>query len=399
MGPVQSCRASWMDSLFRKLFFLIPFGVMGNVFYALLATKGSLYGSVPHFSPGYILIALLLSFAPWFTGSLRLLLWSRFLGKLFRYRDVFRIVLGAELGAAISPPVIGGTAVKTVMLMQRGLSGGTALSIAMLEGLEDGLLFLIMVPLALTLSSSWDLPVIQGLLSGIRHLSPRMFLTGTGIACGAFLVMGHPRCRTFIMRSHPAARLAARLGQAFRSGILIWRTVRVQGKAVFAATFVLTAVSWICRYSVFSLLIAAFGLPARRVLFTALQVLVFASMSFIPTPGGAGGAEAVFYLFYRPFLTADTIGAVTMGWRFLTFYVLLIVAAVIFLLMQDGKVDAGIPAHDFGVPTNADEDDGHTGLLIMEGTKRTQPRREACRQEAGVVPVHSKGDDHEISSG
>jgi hypothetical protein len=340
--PVQSCRASWIDPLFRKLFFLIPLGVIGNVVFALLATKGSLFRSVPRFLPGYIIIAMLLSIAPWFLGALRLLLWSRFLGNRFCYREVFRIALGAELGAAISPPAIGGTAVKTGMLMQKGLSGGTALSLTVLESMEDGLFFLFMVPVALTISSSWDLPVIQGLFSGFRHILPWMFLAGSGVACGVLLVLAQPRCRTGIMRFQPAARLTARIGPAFQNVILTWRTIIFNGKAVFALTFALTAFQWICRYSIISLLLMSLGLPAQPVLFMALQVLVFALMSFIPTPGGAGGAEAVFYLFYQPFLAADTIGAVIIGWRFLTFYVLLLFAAVLFLIMKRPK-QASVP--------------------------------------------------------
>ncbi len=336
----QSCRASWIDSLFRKLIFLIPLGIIGNVVFVLIATDGSVFRSGTHFAPGYIIIAALLSITPWFTGSLRLLLWSRFLGKRLRYREVLRIVLGAELGAAISPPLIGGTAVKTGMLMQKGLSGGAALSLTMLESMEDGLFFLFMVPLALTLSSSWDLPVIQGLLTGVRHTSSWVFLAGGGIACSAFLVSAQPHSRALVLRYAPAARFATSLGSAFHNIVLTWRTIIFNGKSVFILTFALTMVQWICRYSIISLLLMSLGLPAQPVLFMALQVLVFALMSFVPTPGGAGGAEAVFYLFYRPFLSADSIGAVTIGWRFLTFYFLLLLASVLFLIMKNDRTDA-----------------------------------------------------------
>jgi uncharacterized protein (TIRG00374 family) len=332
--PVQACRASWIDPLFRKLFFLIPLGVMGNVVFALLATDGSLFRSGVHFTPGYFIIAMLLGITPWFTGSLRLQLWSRFLGNRLRYREVFKIALGAELGAAISPPVIGGSAVKAGMLMQKGFTGGAALSLAALEGMEDGLFFIFMVPLALTLSSSWDLPVIQGLLSGIRHASLRFLLAGSGVACVALLALARPGNRALLTRFAPAARLAAKITSFYHNFILTWRTIIFDGKKVFALTFVLTAVQWICRYSIISLLLMSLGLPAQPVLFMALQVLVFALMSFVPTPGGAGGAEAAFYFFYRPFLAPDSIGAVTMGWRFLTFYFLLLLAAVLFLIME-----------------------------------------------------------------
>lgn len=335
--PMQPCQASWLDALFRKLLFLIPLGVMGNVAFVLVATDRSLFRSEVHFAPGYILLAMLLCIAPWFTGSLRILLWSTFLGRRLPYGEAFRIVLGAELGAAISPPLIGGGVVKVGMLMQKGFPVSAALSLAALEGMGEGLFFLIMVPLALTLSSSWDLPVIQGLLTGIRHASLWMFPAGSAVACGALLVLAIPRSRALIMRFPPVARLAARAASAYHYSVLTGRTVLLSGKQVFALAFLLTAVSWICRYSVISLLLMSLGLPAHPLLFMALQVLVFALMSFIPTPGGAGAAEAIFYLLYQPFLAAGSIGAVTMGWRFLTFYFLLLLAAALFLCMKGAK--------------------------------------------------------------
>jgi len=303
----------------------------------MIANDGSLVSSEFHISPIYIIIAMLLCIAPWFTGSLRMLLWSRFLGKRLRYQEAFRIVLGAELGAAISPPMIGGSAIKAGMLMQQGFPVSAALSVAVLEGMEDGLFFLLMTPLALTLSSSWDLPVIQRLLSGTSHISPPAFLAGSGAACAAFLVLVQPRVRTRVMRFPLAARVAAYIGSAYQGTVLTGRTIISDGKKVFALTFVLTAVQWICRYSIISLLLMSLGLPAQPVLFMALQVLVYVLMSFIPSPGGAGGAEALFYLLYQPFLAAGTIAAVTMGWRFLTFYFLLLLAAILFLIMKMPK--------------------------------------------------------------
>jgi uncharacterized membrane protein YbhN (UPF0104 family) len=74
------------------------------------------------------------------------------------------------------------------------------------------------------------------------------------------------------------------------------------------------------------------GIPVRPILFMVLQVFVFALMTLVPTPGAAGGAEVMFSLMYSSFLPAGTIGLVTAGWRFLTFYFLLLLAAVLSLL-------------------------------------------------------------------
>jgi hypothetical protein len=240
--------------------------------------------------------------------------------------------------------MVGGGVVKVGMLIQQGFPVGAALSLAALESMTEGLFFIIMVPVALTLSSSWDLPVIQGALTGIRQGSFWMVIAGSVVACGAVLLLTMPSFRKLLLRFPPVARFAARIASAYQYGILTGRTILFTGKKIFALTFLLTAVSWFCRFSVISLLVMSLGLAGKPVLFMALQVLVFALMSFIPTPGGAGAAEAIFYLLYQPFLAAGSISAVILGWRFLTFYVLLLLAAVLFLVMKktnQGPLAAG----------------------------------------------------------
>jgi uncharacterized membrane protein YbhN (UPF0104 family) len=69
------------------------------------------------------------------------------------------------------------------------------------------------------------------------------------------------------------------------------------------------------------------------VLFWVLQWVVFTIMSFIPTPGATGGAELGFTAVYAALLPAGTIGIATAGWRMFTFYVPVMLAALIFPLL------------------------------------------------------------------
>src|SRR5690606_28502095 len=94
------------------------------------------------------------------------------------------------------------------------------------------------------------------------------------------------------------------------------------------------AVQWIARYSVISALVAYLGYPVQPVLFWLLQWVVFTLMAMIPTPGAAGGAEAAFYLIYSALLPEQVIGLATAGWRFLTFYLQLGLASVLFFLLN-----------------------------------------------------------------
>jgi uncharacterized protein (TIRG00374 family) len=321
-----------MDQLFRKLFFLIPIGIIANILYYLMTADRQVLASVLHFSPTYFALAMLLSIVPWFTGSLRLLMWSRFLGNSIDLPAVFKIAIGAELGAAVSPPLIGGSAVKIGMLMRRGFTGGTALSLSVLENIEDTIFFLVMVPLALTVTSSWGLPQVGTVLSGLGNPTLWTLLAGIVVCLGATFVLMNRKSFNAKPYLSGLVTLKEKLEVAYSNVTATYHRIAREGKSIFVVTMALTSLQWFCRYSIISLLLASMGIPVRPILFMVLQVFVFALMTLVPTPGAAGGAEVMFSLMYRSFLPAGTIGLVTAGWRFLTFYFLLLLAAVLSLL-------------------------------------------------------------------
>jgi uncharacterized protein (TIRG00374 family) len=321
-----------MDRLFRKLFFLIPIGIIGNVLFYLMTADRQVLASVLHFSPTYFTLAMLMSIVPWFTGSLRLLMWSRFLGNSIDFPAVFKIAIGAELGAAVSPPLIGGSAVKIGMLMRQGFTSGTALSLSVLENIEDTIFFLVMVPLALTITSSWDLPQVGTILEGLRNPTLWTLLAGISVCLGATFLLMKKKSSNAKSQLSGLATLRGKLGIVYCNFIATYHRIAREGKSIFVVTMALTSLQWFCRYSIISFLLASMGIPVRPILFMVLQVFVFALMTLVPTPGAAGGAEVMFSLMYRSFLPAGTIGLVTAGWRFLTFYFLLLLAAVLSLL-------------------------------------------------------------------
>jgi uncharacterized protein (TIRG00374 family) len=133
-----------------------------------------------------------------------------------------------------------------------------------------------------------------------------------------------------------------RFKASFKNFAATYHTIIRDGKSILALTMLLTSIQWICRYSVVTLVLMGLGIAAQPVLFMALQVIVFALMTFVPTPGGAGGAEAMFSLLYRPLLPDGAIGVVTTCWRFLTFYFLLLLASLLFLLFKMHQGVAGL---------------------------------------------------------
>ncbi|MHB8844104.1 MAG: lysylphosphatidylglycerol synthase transmembrane domain-containing protein [Nitrospirota bacterium] len=325
-----------VHALLKKTVFLIPLGIAGNMLALFFSSTGLVLPKLSPFSLLLLTLTALLAVVPWFTDSFRIYLWGRFLGAKVSYPGLIRVVIGGELGAAVSPPVIGGSAVKTALMTRLGIPTGTALSLTLLSGIEDGIVFLVLVPIALTVSSSWDLPFVK---HGMAFLNgPLIWAICGAIASAVMTLLLVRKIRTGRRNedattadgSEDTTRLRDRLRQGWRDFSLIFGLIAERGKALLALTLLISAFQWLCRYSVITLLVMSLDLPTRPLVFFSLQVILFAAMNAVPTPGAVGGAEALFALLYRPFLPAGSIALVMVGWRFFTFYLPAIFGAIAF---------------------------------------------------------------------
>lgn len=343
--------------IFRTSLFIIPFGVLGNLAFSLLATDRKTLASLASFPRGYLALAVGLALVPWLTNTLRLMIWTRFVGCALAARDAFRIVLAGELGSAVTPTSSGGGFFRWGMLVQRGITPGAAASLTTLTVLEDTLFFALALPVALGVTRAWELPVLRQVGRQVRDnaaevvlgaalLGALVWLAGYALRAGWLGV----RVKQWSWRRLGEAR--RRLRGAWRDAVGVYGLIAQRGKRLFALSLFLTGVQWTARYSVVSALVAFLGAPVDPVLFFLLQWVIFTLMGFVPTPGAAGGAEAAFYLIYAPLLPARVIGLATAGWRFLTFYLLLGIGAVLFALLNLRERRAsGAPAPARGTDT------------------------------------------------
>lgn len=328
-----------LGKLFRTTLIMIPIGVLGNIVFSFLVTDRSLLSSLPDLPRGYLFLAVGLGLLPWLTNSLRTLIWTRFLGHRLSLRDTFAMTLATDLGSAISPTAVGGGFFKWGMLVQRGVSPGSAASLTTFPIIEDAIFFGIALPIAVIATASWNLPVFRVVAEQFRHDAPTVLASAAGIALFTWLgvrwvLTGGLGDRTRTRGIQFMARSRRKLRSTWTDAREVFRLIALRGRWWFALSLSLTAIQWISRYSVISALVAFLGYPVQPVIFWVLQWVVFTLMAFIPTPGAAGGAEAAFYLIYSALLPEQVIGIATAGWRFLTFYFQLGLASVLFFLLN-----------------------------------------------------------------
>jgi glycosyltransferase 2 family protein len=300
-------------------------------------------------APGLLLLASAVAFVPMLANSLRMALWSRFLGLGLGFRGGLKVVTGTMVTNSITPSAAGGVPIKVLFLIGEGVAARRAATLISLQTAEDTLVMSSLAALCLTLSGfqlfdflgreaglvneiETDLAIIAAVGGGALAL-----VAGLAGLLAAGLLGKKLRART--------TRLIARAHDFGGHVVRDWLGVLRRGKGMALVNLMLALAQWLARFSIAGLVLAAFGQEWRPALYWLLQYLVQSISSVVPTPGGAGGAEAGFLLLFAPFVAAGVLVAAMSTWRLIFFYLPLAGAALVFFLLQRGaRLRGSVPA-------------------------------------------------------
>jgi uncharacterized membrane protein YbhN (UPF0104 family) len=258
----------------------------------------------------------------------------RFAGGRATLRDAFRISLAGDLAGALAPTLVGGSAVKLVLFTRQGLSAGAASALVAWMTVEDALFFAVALPVGLLAAAGPGTDPVRAALHGVEARAG--LVLGGAILVAALLGLGLRRSRA--LPRPLRGRLAATWHDA--RGVLAEILARGKGRAV--AALGLTALQWLCRYSVVVAVLAAFGVRVSPLPHVLLQWVVFTAGSVVPTPGGAAAVESAFAVLYHPFVPGSLLAALTAPWRIVLFYLPLALDVALLGLL------AGVPAQGRG---------------------------------------------------
>jgi uncharacterized membrane protein YbhN (UPF0104 family) len=127
--------------------------------------------------------------------------------------------------------------------------------------------------------------VLQGLAARAGLVLGGALLLGLVLTAAWKILRG--RLAEVLSRRSGGPGWAGRVLGWLRDARAVFSEVMRRGKLRLAATLVLTSVQWVCRYSVVTMVMAAFGLAVFPFADILLQWVVFTAGTFVPTPGGA----------------------------------------------------------------------------------------------------------------
>ncbi len=296
---------------------------MVNFFFGLFFTDFNIFLDIKKIHPGYFFLAIGLRFVPWLTKSLRLYNWIKFRNHNISFFDCVKTAIVAELGAIVSPTMMGGEVFYAGMLYKKGISAGESLSITSVAAVENTTFYILFMPFLFLISPE----VKRGIVNIIRKLGLPHHIF---IIIIVVIILGI--VFFFLKKFRLGEKITIKLRKSIADFKLLYNALIKNGKKYFLLNLLYTSFHWISRYSVIAVLMLGVGTDIHLFKSIVFQWAIFLLMHLVPTPGASGGAEGIFLIFYRHIIPPDILGIIMIGWRFIDYYLLGILSIIILLV-------------------------------------------------------------------
>lgn len=252
-------------------------------------------------------------------------------------RAIYVIILW-EFASAVTPSVVGGTAVAIFILNKEGIKMGKAIAFVMVTAILDNLFFVIGAPIILFFAQGNIFPESRVMEVKFGRSLEILFWTSYALyALYSFIMAAalfiRPRVFKWILLKiysirwirkwkHSANEYGNQIIEASKE--LKGKNYRYWTPIVLATIFV-----WCSRYLMLNSLISAYEslTISEHVIIFARQVIMWIVMMISPTPGSSGTAEFFFAQFFTEFLTGYTF-VTSILWRLFSYYPYLILGAI-----------------------------------------------------------------------
>jgi len=260
--------------------------------------------------------------------------------KKLDWKSSFYVILLWEFASAITPSVVGGTAIAVFLLNRHGIKMGRSVAYVTLTAILDNLFFIVVAPFGLLMAQDtaffsqtrdffgW----FDFRLSYIFFISYALIAFYTSFM--AFGVLINPRLfQKLVLLIVKVFHLKGSWKRkAFRltlDNIEASKALKGLGYSYWVRAVLSTLFVWCARYLMLNCLLAAY-LPMDFELHKQAfgkQLVLWVTQLISPTPGASGFAEA---FMVQLFGGALIINSITLLWRLFTYYTYLIIGSIIF---------------------------------------------------------------------
>ncbi|MEO9806253.1 MAG: lysylphosphatidylglycerol synthase transmembrane domain-containing protein [Reichenbachiella sp.] len=252
-------------------------------------------------------------------------------------RSIIVIILW-EFASAVTPSVVGGTAVAVFILTYEGINFGKSLAYVMLTAILDNLFFVVAAPVVMLLTDGVIFPKVATFDLQIGSSLQFFFFLSYALIAIYTLVMSYglfakPRAFKWFLLKITALRVFRKWrikANQYGDEIMI-ASSEIKGKmaSYWLKISLATIFIWSARYLMLNSLVSAYTeitVSEHMVIFSR-QIIMWIVMLISPTPGSSGTAEFFFNQFFNEYLGSYTFVS-SIFWRLMSYYPYLLLGAI-----------------------------------------------------------------------
>jgi glycosyltransferase 2 family protein len=285
----------------------------------------------------WLFIAFVMMFVRDFGYMLRIRLLS---DKQLSWKQSFFVIMIWEFASALTPGVVGGTAVAMFILNKEKIAMGRATAIVVITALMDNLFFVLIVPfilLFIQIDNLFPSTATDGLNQSVYYLFWIGYSAMVAVCLVLFMsIFLFPNLIKKILTTFTKIKFLKRFQvKAEQVGNEIRETSRqFKSKSLkfWFSIFLTTVISWTGRYLVINMLLMAFLTIgwSQHILILSKQFVMWVLMLVSPTPGASGMAEWAFSTLLVDFApSAFLIVALAVVWRLISYFPYLLIGAIV----------------------------------------------------------------------
>lgn len=255
------------------------------------------------------------------------------------WKQSFQVIMLWEFASALTPSVVGGSAVALYIVNKEINNIGKSTAIVMITALLDELFYIVMVPIVFVFIGSKELFVN----TEFKIFNFGSFPTETIFIIGYsfillltsiifFAIFFRPKLFKSLLNSLFSLPILKRWkDKANKTGDEIMTTSeQMKGRnfGFWFKAFGSTLISWTARFAVINMLILVLMGEGNQILIFARQLVMWVILLISPTPGGSGVAEYMLPKFIGEFMGAFG-NEIALSWRILSYYSYLLIGSII----------------------------------------------------------------------
>ncbi|MDD6879350.1 MAG: lysylphosphatidylglycerol synthase transmembrane domain-containing protein [bacterium] len=291
-------------------------------------------------------VSALIMMVYWLLKTFSLLLIVKKYSNKIKFIDLFKQTLITQFFNGVTPFSTGGQPMEIYMLTKNGLSLPLATNVIMQNFIAYQIVLILYGIFAIIINYKYNLFVSISIMKKFVFLG---FLINTFVCVGLFILSFSKKISNCIL--NVASKIGFKLGLIKNKNKFIQKNSNIleefhksaklfiNNKGLFLKEIFLNIISLTLYYSIpFFLMISLFGKSNISILTTIVSsAYILLIGSFVPIPGGTGGIEYGFIKFFGCFIVEPSLSALLLIWRFITYYLGIIIGAISFTFYKGGE--------------------------------------------------------------